>query len=316
MKNSVDETDRSSFNARLMGNLTAANAAWPASAQEQMLKMVEQIATRDKHVQGINGTNWDIPYKAGRIAEEIHAETFNLEAILQNNTARALTDRDAAWPLSVNHPSTDAVIVDKGEILSSAQSKYCGTPKRTAAEMREVRPDGSVYYEGVDKFVGPSDQVHPTDGTPSIQDVLSDTQKREASSRAHVEEAAEYVEGRVTDRLGHDGIESRPTTLREARDVARDNTRGQEMHEGYQGSYMDQSTLQQMGKAAAGAAAISAIIAGTLSTAQYLKLVKAGKISQADAVIGIVKNTAIASADSALKAAAAAGAVSVVTRLA
>jgi len=314
--NSDDETDSDSIDARLIGSLTAANVAWPNAAQDQMLKMVEQIATRDKHVQGIIGTNWRIPDKAGLVFEEIHAETFNLESILQDKTARALTDRNQDWTLGKNHPSTDTVIVEGGKIVRTVQDKAFRTAEETAKAMRRLDPDGTHHYKGVDEFVGPSDQVHPTDGTQSIQDVLSETQKREAGSRPHVEEAAEYVSGRVTDRLEHDGIESRPTTLREARDVARDNPEGQEMRQGYQDTYMDKSTLQQMGKAAAGAAAISAIIAGTLSTAQYLKLVKAGKISQADAVIGIVKNTAVASADSALKAAAAAGAVSVVTRLA
>ncbi len=314
--NSVEEKDSSSIDARLMGNLAAANAAWPKFAQDQMLKMVDEIAARNDYIQKITGTNQTIPIKGGFVAEEIHTETFNLDAILQNKTARALTDRDPAWPLGANHPSTDSIVVENGKTVITIQHKNYGTSEATAKAMREVRPDRTQRYDGVDVFVGPKDQVHPTDGTLSIQDELGHTQMRESDSRPHVADAAEYVKDRVNDKIQHDGIESRPTTLDEAREVAKDTPEGKEVRQDYHDGYMDRSTLQQMGMAAAGAAAISAIIAGTLSTAQYLKLVKEGKITRAEAVRGIIKTTAVASADSALKAAAAAGAVSVVTRLA
>ncbi len=79
---------------------------------------------------------------------------------------------------------------------------------------------------------------------------------------------------------------------------------------------MTRSTLQQMQKAAGSAAAISAVIAGTYNTLHCLQLVRQGRMSGEDAVYSIVKQTALASADSALKAAAATGAVSLTTRVA
>lgn len=310
------EEAKKGLSPELVGHLTAANAAWPKSAQEQMLKMVDEIASRDNYIKDLISTNQGIPVKAGFAAEEIHAETFNLDAILQEKTARALTARNLNSNLSKTDHIADGMIVDNGEVAKIYQDKYWATAQKTAKEMRRLNPDGSHHYDGADGFVGPSDQVNPTDGSASISDNLHRTKLHETSHRQSVADAADYVGKRVTDRYQHDGIESRPTTLQESRSVAKDNPEGRALRQDYQNQYMQRSTLQQMGKAAAGAAAISAIIAGTLSTTQYLKLVKEGKITQGEAVKGILKTTAVASADSALKAAAATGAVSTVTRLA
>jgi len=281
-----------------------------------MADMVEEIACRNEHIQRIVGTRQAIPVKAGFVAEELHGETFNLEAMLQNRTARLLTDRDQGWPLGTNHPSSDAIVVDGEKVLQHSQFKFFKNADKTANAMREVRPDGSQRYQDVDSFVGPSDQVYPADGTQSIHDRLRATQQRETANRPHVADAAEFVEQRVSDRVEYDGIESRPTSSSDTNSVAKDTEQGREIRNDYQNDYMTNSTVQQMGNAAAGAAAISAVIVGTLSATQYLKLFKEGRISKQQAVMGIVKTTAAASADSAIKAAAATGAVSVATRLA
>ncbi len=314
--NSSMNLQKNKVDPRVLSSLVAANAAWPKSAQDQMLKMLDEIVNRNEHVQNIIGTNQSIPIKGGFALEEIASETFNLESILQNKTARALTDRDVNWPLGVNDPVSDMVIMDNGRILHSSQAKLFKTASDTAKAMREVRPDGSHHYQGADSFVGPSDQVNPLDGSRSISEELHRTALKNSKSRPHVANAAEHVEGRVSDTLQYDSIESRPFGRGETHDVARSNSDGSELRRSYQNDYMDKSTLHQMQNAAIGAAAISAVIAGTLSTAKYLKLVKEGKITQGEAIKGIIKTTAASAADSALKGAAAAGAVSVVTKLA
>jgi hypothetical protein len=301
--------------SRVLSHLTAANAAWPEASHSQMMKMVEDIANRNEHIQHIVGNNQSIPVKGGFVLEEIQSETFNLGSILQNRTARALTDRDVNWPLGANHPVSDVVVMDNGQIVHSSQTKLYETAHKTANAMREVRTDGSQHYNGADSFIGPSDQVNPVDGSMSISDELRKTGLKNAETRPTVADAADYVDKRVTDHLESKGIEAQPVTRAEYHDVAKDNTDGQEFRRTYQDNFMDQSTLQQMQKAAVGAVAISAVIVGTLSTMQYLKLVKEGKITKGEAVKGIIKTTAAASADSALKAAAATGAVSVVTKL-
>ena len=314
--NSSMKPEESKVDPRVLSSLVAANAAWPKSAQDQMLKMVDEIASRNRYIKQMVGTNQSIPIKAGFISEEIHAETFNLNAVLQNKTARALTARNSNSNLAQTDQIADGVIVDNGEVVKVYQDKYWATASDTAKKMRRLDPDGSHHYDGADGFVGPSDQVNPTDGSSSIADHLHRTKLRETGHRQNVADAAEYVGDRVSDRYQHDGVESRATSLPESRAIAKDNTKGRTLRQEYQDQFMQRSTLQQMGKAAAGAAAISAVIVGTLSTAKYLKLVKEGKITQGEAIKGIIKNTAASAADSALKGAAAAGAVSVVTKVA
>lgn len=301
-----------------LSTLAAANAAWSDSASKQMGSLVEEFASRSEHIQRVVGTNQTIPVKGGFVAEEMHTETFNANAILQGKAVRALTDNDAAWRdhgLITNDPLADIVTVENGRVVDTSQVKYYQDSQHTANAMRETR-GGKPYYGEVDSLVGPSDQVNPADGSPSIADIADKSRLRNQDARPHVSEAAGNVADKVTDRVkSSDGVESRPTTLREASDVAKDGDSGKELRNGYQGDYQTASTLQQMQKAAAGGAAISAIISGTLNTAHYLRLVKEGKISKEEAIKCIIKNTAVASADSALKAAAAAGAVSTVTRI-
>jgi hypothetical protein len=317
MENRRDHA-RDDVNAEVLGRFAAANMAYPESAARQMGDMVAETLRRDDAYRSILGGAQPIASKAGQVAEQLHAESFNLEAMLQDKTARALTDRDPAWsqtPYSVNDPVADIAIVDNGEVVHNSQVKYYKDPQATANAMREVRPDGSQHYHDADSFVGPSDQVHPTDGSPGIKDELRKTRLKNEQTRPAVATAAKNVEERVSDRLEHDGARSRPLSREEARRAASDGPEGTKLRRDIEDTYLDRSTLQQMRNAAVGAAAISAVMAGTVGTIQYLKLVKEGKITPEEAILGILKGTAMASADSALKAAAAAGTVSVVTRL-
>ncbi len=302
---------------RLLASLIGANAAWPESARQQMMAMVDQISKSNTYIQKIIGTESSVPSKAGFVAEEMHAETFNLDSILQRKTAQAVTDNYEQWAdhgFEVNDRTADIAIVDGQATLSKTQVKYYQDSRATANAMREIR-DGEPHYTDADSFIGPSDQIHPTDGNPSVADIARQTRLKNADTRPDVAEAAGRVEERATDRLEYDGIQSRPTTKAEAHEVAKDSDTGREIRQDYQNDYMTKSTLQQMQRAAATAAGIAAVISGTLNTMQYLKLVREGKLPTGEAVRAIVKNTAVASADSALKAAAATGAVSVVMRL-
>ncbi len=298
----------------LLGRIAAANTFWPDSANQQMMAMVDEIARRSDYIRDIIGTAQSIPIKGGFVAEQLHAETYNLQKTLENKLARAITDRNPEWStfgLRQNDPTTDIAIVDTGNITHKAQVKYYQDSQNTANAMRDVR-DGSHRYWNQDSYIGPSDQVHPQDDSPSIADFAHRAKLRNAETRPNVAAAAERVEDRVTDRLD-DG--SCPVSKHEAHEVAKNSHEGQELRSDYQDGYMTKSTIQQMQRAAASAAGIAAIMAGTLSTFRYLQLVREGKITTSDAVVGIIKNTSVAAADSALKAGVAAGAVSVATRL-
>ncbi len=73
----------------------AANQFWPESAHRQMSGLLDEMMVRDASICELISNNQDIPKTAGFIAEEIHAETFNLQAILRDKTARALTGKNS-----------------------------------------------------------------------------------------------------------------------------------------------------------------------------------------------------------------------------
>lgn len=298
----------------VLGRIAAANQYWPQSTSQQMMKMIDQTAKSNNYIQNIIRTGQSVPIKGGFVAEQMHAETHNLQMILENKLARAITDRDSEWTnygFKPNDPSTDIAIIDGGQVTHKAQVKYYQDAQQTANAMRETR-DGIPYYNGNDSQIGPSDQVNPNDGSPSISDVAHKARLKNQDTRPEVAEAAGQVENRATDSLND---KSRPTSKHEVHEVAKNSKQGQGLRKDYQSGYMTKSTVRQMQGAAASAAGIAAIIAGTLNTIQYLQLVREGKITKSDAVIGIVKNTAVTASDSALKAGLAAGAVSVATRL-
>ena len=284
---------------------------WPTSAADQMGKMVEQCLVSDKNIVQRISTNQNIAIKAGFVAEELHAESFNLDAILKGKSARAFTDQYLNTPLSGNNPSTDILVMDDGKICIKAQSKYYKTPADTAKELRRM-DNGQIKYSDNDQYLAPADQINDIK-SEAHKTVLKESSKS-SSNRQQVAEAAKNVEQKATGKLKHNGIESKDVTLKKAKDVASYNKEGKTACSELQNEYKTKSTLQNMGKAAIGAAAISTVIAGTINTFQYLKLVKEGKISEEEALKGILTNTAIAAGDSALKAAAATGAVSTTAR--
>ena len=58
---------------------------WPTSAAEQMSKIIDQCRLTDKILttDGRIAGNAPLATRAGFVAEEVHAETFNLDAILK-----------------------------------------------------------------------------------------------------------------------------------------------------------------------------------------------------------------------------------------
>jgi hypothetical protein len=79
-------------------------------------------------------------------------------------------------------------------------------------------------------------------------------------------------------------------------------------------TYKTKSTLQQMGNAAVGAAAMSAVVSGSINTVRYIQLARDGKLTAQEATVKIVGETVAAAADSAVKASANAGVQSLMVR--
>ena len=296
-------------------DLGAVQSVFPVEAKIEMAKMVEQIARSDSHLNKIINTDQGVGIRAGFAAEEVHAESFNLDSIVKDNKTRAYTDEYSEFykhGYNNNDSNVDTILTKGNNVLHESQSKYYRNAEETAKTMRQLGKDGKPKYD-VDSQVGPSDQINPTDGSPSVSDHAKRTALKEEykGTRPHVAKAARDVEKKATDRLQHDGVESTPLSKKEAEGVAKgDNEFRDQIHSKYQ----NKSTFKQMGKAATGAACISAVASGTINTVMYLKQVRDGKISEGEAVLKIMGETASSAADSALKAAANTGAQSMLVR--
>ncbi len=282
---------------------------WPTSAANQMGQIVDQCRLTD-HILGTDGRiagNAPLASRAGFVAEEIHSETFNLDAILKDKNVKAFTDRYPNSPLSGNNPTNDIVIMQDGRQVQGAQLKYYKDGQTTANAFRESR-DGLPHYKETDSMVGPSDQLQ------DIKDAARRTELKNQETRPQVAEAARDIQEKATDRLRQDGVESKTLTKKQAEALAKGNDDAKGAHRKIQNQYKNASTLQQATRAAGSAAVVTSVIAGTINTVSCLDKVKKGKMTPEDAVLYILKNTAIAAGDSALKAASAATAVSLTTR--
>ena len=134
---------------------------WPQSAANQMGKIVDQCRVTDAIMATDARISGGAPLatRAGFVAEELHAETFNLDAILKDKDVRAFTDRYSNSPLGTNDPVNDIAIVKDGQQVQGAQLKYYKTGQKTANAFREYGPDGKPHYQETDSMVCPSDQL-------------------------------------------------------------------------------------------------------------------------------------------------------------
>lgn len=283
---------------------------WPNSAASQMEKIIEQCRITDSilSTDGRIAGNAPLATRAGFVAEELHAESFNFDAILKDKGVRAFTDRYPNTPLTSNNPVNDIVITKDGQQVQGAQLKYYQNGQKTANALREYGSDGQPHYKETDAMICPADQLE------DVKTAAHTTEIRNQENRPQVSEAAREVQAKVSDRLECDGVESKPVTKREAEQVAKGSEEGKGAHRKMQNDAKNASTLQQTTKAAVSAAVVTTVIAGTINTVNCLSKVNKGEMTPEEAVKYILKNTAIAAGDSALKAAGATAAVSIAAR--
>lgn len=284
---------------------------WHSSSRAalEMSKLVEQCRLTDSvfSTDGRLCGHAPLASRAGFAAEEIHALTYNLEAILHGKETRAFTDRYPGSPLAGNDPACDIVVCCNGEQKYGAQLKYYRTPEKTANACRDIR-DGGQHYESVDAMVVPAEQL---DG---CREAARRTELRNQEIRPEVADAARTVQQKATDRLEYDGVSSRPLSKKEAEQIAGRSPEGKKLYSDIQNEYKDRSTLKQTGSAMVSAAVTSTVVAGTLNIINYLNLVRKNEISPEEAVKKILTGTAIAVCDSSLKAGGATATVSLTAR--
>lgn len=299
------------------------------NARHEMALMVEAIAKAQKNINDILSTNQSAPIKGGYLAEEFHALTFNLDAILKDDNARAYTDMYSEWyKLEWNgsklhkHDIPDVVVDRNGNVTTTVQSKYCYSAEKTAQEMSQTI-DGTPKYENIDILIGPEDQVtssekivpgesEPVPTTPIQKHATAKAEALRAQNGDPAQiEAYEQTARKASDKMQDGNVSSNPLSKEDADAMGTGDLSNLEEIEA---EYQTRSTLRQMGNAAIGAAAMSAVISGSMNTLRYIQLVNNGKISAQEATLKIVSETVAAAADSAVKASANAGVQSLLVR--
>jgi hypothetical protein len=316
---------------------------WPTNATQQMEKMVEQCCLTDSIL--VKDPRMAGPQGHGFVAEELHAETFNLDAILKNEDVRAYTDRYREWTMKGNDVCDIAEVVN-GDIVNKSQVKFYNSGANSAkaqasniqrayhdycrnAQKNNITPmsfeeymrkhdipntiEGKIMsiYEGQTRII-PADQIKEAQET--LRKMIAKESTSSKPNRMAVLKQYQETLDNISDRIKNGDIESKPLTYDEVKTIYKLSDDGKKVHKKIQNEYKTSSTIQQTVKAAGSAAAITTVIAGTLNTISYLDKVKKNEISIPDAIKGILTNTAIAAGDSALKAGAATIAASLTTR--
>lgn len=285
----------------------SACSIWPMQATEKIGQMIGEINQANSIMGNISATAQNSAIKGGFAAETFHAESFNLDAILKDKDVRAFTDGFAKTPLPRNDPMHDIVVMRDGEQVLGAQLKYFKDADATQKAFRSSK-DGVHHYDNSDLFVGPSDQIEGIK-TSAQRTVLKNQQTRPEVSRA-----AEKVRDNVAGQLDVEGVQSTPSSKREAEHLGAGTKTGKELHENMQNGYLNKATFQQSVRAAGSAAVITAVTAGCINSFQCIKQVRNGEITADQAAMRILRDTVIAAGDSALKAGAATASVSMAMR--
>lgn len=185
----------------------------------KLLMATYEIAITEGNLLGIIGTKQNQNIKAGFVAEEMHAETFNLDAIDKGAPERAYTDRhdDFSNTGYTRNGVSDIVITDGEQVMIPNQSKYFQSPRATANAHRILGQDGLPKYQGQRSLV-PSDQ---------LEGVRAEAHRTRLKNegpygRPAVAAAAAMVEKGASDRISHGNVQSSPLSLGDAKAIARD----------------------------------------------------------------------------------------------
>lgn len=324
INNSIEEEYEKSF-----GRIGGFQIIFPIQAKQNMAELCEEIIKSDKIFDKILSTNQSPSIKGGFAAEQYFTETFNLEAVKKNKKIRAYTDNYKEWykhkfndNFLTKNDIPDIIISKNGKIISSAQSKFYDSAENTAHKM-SILKNGRAKYEDITSLLGPKDQID-NDSSKSLvnneniqkisiqehakakADALSSVEGSEAEEIAYRQTA-----NKVSAKIQHEDISSGSLTLEE--DLRLGNGDRSKIVKNRL-TIQNKSSCIQMGKAAIGAAAISALVSGAVNSLKYIQLAKKGQITFQEATSKVVIETLSSAADSAIKASANAGIQSLMIR--
>lgn len=144
----------------------------------------------------------------GRYAEVFHSGTFNIDAASKNLSERANY-------IDSNLPNGPDINGTWGEKI---QSKYYKTAKDSFdQQMRGA--GGKSDYEGQTRLV-------PADQLDEARDFASNKIQRELNKRPDVADRAKEAGDKLTDRVQHNGAESKPLEESEAKNWAKEAKKG------------------------------------------------------------------------------------------
>ena len=219
-----------------------------------------------RHMDALANTQKDLHYAKGDLAEAWHVGTFDADAVRRGAGARATAPRDAS-PI-------DARV--HGSSIEHAQIKYFRSPEDTAKAISHPK------YDDLDQKVVPGDQL---DG---VRDAAARLAARNAHNRPDVAESYAHTAKTADDRLRMDGVESRPLSEADAREMVKQLRETRDVNRGGFGLTPQQVIQwQDILRESTTAAARAAIISAALQSAPYLvaiarKALETGEISAKD----------------------------------
>ena len=210
---------------KIFKQIVSTTPVFSHAAKQQMAKMIEATLRSRTHIQCRLDTSQLPSQKGGFIAEEFHAESFNLDAILKDKDLQAITDQYKPEWNQLNRAGNDGVadiaITKGGESVHIAQSKYGANAETTAGRgetgFSQVK-DGKVKYGEADTYLAPSEQVTPKDGSVSIKEhAEAAAQGNDARGGDPLQtEAYKQTAQKANSRLEHEGVSSSELSKEEA----------------------------------------------------------------------------------------------------
>lgn len=171
---------------------------------KQRNEAIDQLA---KNINEHPHLNLDVEQFKGFVAEEMHAGTFNIDAIRQGSEHRAWTLQDTGY----------ATVDVETNFGKSYSLKYSNTAKGSENMQAALNPNNrAAKYHGQERLIA-SEQVDEAKGWAHRRG-LKDIQNRPDVSKAHME-TEKHLTGKISD---SEGVESKELTIKESKQIAKE----------------------------------------------------------------------------------------------
>lgn len=173
--------------------------------------------------------NLNVEQFKGFVAEEMHAQTFNIDALKKGSMHRA-------WTLQDNGYGSIDVTTNFGKNYSL---KYSNTAKDAENMQAALNPETRMSkYEGQERLIA-SDQIDEAKFWAHKRGI-KDINNRPDVSKSHFE-TEKHMVSKITD---GDGVESRELTIKESKQIAREAKKGEFDPEKY--GYAKEAVLDEV----------------------------------------------------------------------